>query len=75
VQTEEGTLWIKAITSCMVWKIYKGYDQARVSTKSRRPHLVHTTLKNRKGDNIVIFVDDIIVTSDDSKEIQNLKKC
>ena len=34
--------------SCMVWKIYKGYDQARLSTKSKLPHFVHTTLKTRK---------------------------
>ena len=40
-----------------------------ISTKLRRPYLVHTTLRNRKGDNIICYVDDIIVTGDDSNEL------
>lgn len=53
LQNEEVTLWIKTITSCMVRKIYKGYYHARVWPKSRIPNLVHTKLRNMKGDNIV----------------------
>ena len=58
----------------MVLKTHKGNIVLRLQAKPNRSHFVFQTFTKGKLSVLLIYVDDIIVTGDDSTERQQLKE-
>jgi hypothetical protein len=57
----------------MVWAVFPGYAEIWLQAESGWSYTFHQAFISRKGNSLIVYVDDIVLTGNDDGEMQNLK--
>jgi hypothetical protein len=73
VSVEESTIWIKAITLGLVWKILLCHKKYGFN-QGDSDHTLFFKRDHGKLTVLIIYVDDMIITGDNSEKIKKLEE-